>query len=604
MNRATLHIIILLLLPALLPTGLKAQSERTKTDTSRREFFLIDHMGRLIEDSEGAIPIKWISGGMQLRIDSTYIYADSAVIFGEQKMYAYQDVVIQQGDSLKVFTDSLYYYRDRDVAELVGEVVLQQGTKQLWTNNLTYHLGRRFGEYHQGGILVDRDLQVSSRRGFYSARSEEIVFRDSVVVLHPKFNLAADSMRYLAGQSRVLFTGPTNIYTGSAKIYTEKGYYDLQQQIAEFNKNAQYASGNKKATADTIRYFSNLGEVYMGGHVEVFENNQRITGNSLRYLERTGETWIEGTPAIYRDSTRLIVSPKIFYNEKTNQFSTTGRSEIRDGSQIILADSSRNDEAKGVVTLAGNVHWRDTIQGIGIIGEKIDYKKETEYLLAYGSGRQIFYTIVEGDTLFIGADTLNMRLEIDTAMQDSVRMIYAYHDVRLFKSDMQGKADSLVFNGRDSLFTFYKEPVLWSDTTQFTADTIFLTLKDKKIDDVILQRRALIISEILHTYYDQIKGRRIVAAFDSSAIHEMTVTGNAESIYYTRDDNDAFIGVNKTICSHMLFTFDGGEIHFLKYYGDNQSSMLPMHEAQHDTLRLEGFHWRSDERPLSVDDLR
>ena len=120
MNRATLQIIILFLLPALLPSGLLAQSERTKTDTSRREYFLIDHMGRLIEDSEGPIPIKWISGGMQLRIDSTYIYADSSVIFGEERMYAYQNVVIQQGDSLKVFTDSLYYYRDRDVAELVG----------------------------------------------------------------------------------------------------------------------------------------------------------------------------------------------------------------------------------------------------------------------------------------------------------------------------------------------------------------------------------------------------------------------------------------------------------------------------------------------------
>jgi hypothetical protein len=131
-----------------------------------------------------------------------------------------------------------------------------------------------------------------------------------------------------------------------------------------------------------------------------------------------------------------------------------------------------------------------------------------------------------------------------------------------------------------------------------------LSLKDKKIEDVTLLRRALIISELMSTYYDQIKGRKIVAHFDSSAIESMVVTGNAESVYYTRDDASAFIGVNKTICSHMYFTFDNGEIHLLKYFGDNQSSLLPMHEADHDALRLEGFEWRNKERPQSVNDLR
>lgn len=128
-------------------------------------------------------------------------------------------------------------------------------------------------------------------------------------------------------------------------------------------------------------------------------------------------------------------------------------------------------------------------------------------------------------------------------------------------------------------------------------------MKNSQVDEIILQRRALILSEILQTYYDQIKGKTIVAHFDSSAIKEMLVTGNAESIYYTRDDKSAFIGVNKTICSRMFFTFNSGEIHLLKYYGDNTSNLLPMGEANHNTLRLEGFNWRNEERPYDINDL-
>jgi hypothetical protein len=235
--------------------------------------------------------------------------------------------------------------------------------------------------------------------------------------------------------------------------------------------------------------------------------------------------------------------------------------------------------------------------------ENIDFSKKTSYVLAFGTQRPLFFTVIEGDTLFIAADTLNMWTMQDTINGDSVRMIRAFHDVRMFKSDMQGLADSLVFEGQDSLFSFYGHPVLWSDTTQFSADSIEMHLKNKQIKDIILNRKAIIISEILQIYYDQIKGKTIVADFDSSQIREMWVTGNAESIYYTRDDQNAFIGVNQTICSKMNFTFNEGQIQQLKYYGDNSSSMVPMVEAKHDTLRLEGFQWRSNERPQNVNDL-
>ena len=573
-------------------------------DTSDARFIIIDHFGKLIEDKQGVIPVKWISQGLQLRIDSTNIYADSAVIYGDNRVYAYGNVVIQQGDSLNVFTDTLYYYKDTDVADLIGEVALQQGTKQLWTTNLTYHLGEQYGSYSNGGVLVDTDLQVSSKQGIYYADREETVFKDSVVVLHPKFNLAADSMKYLSTESKVIFTGPTNIYTQEAKIYCESGFYDLTNEKAEFNQNAQYAGDQKKATADTIRYDADKGEVEMSGNVYVEELDKRINGSYLKYIEKTGETFIKGDPAIYTDSTRQMRSPEIFYNEKTNQVTTKGAGIIQDGDLVMEAEQFDFDQASGIGRAVGNVMWSDTVKHLGIQADTMFYEKESGYVLAYGANRTLFYTVIEQDTLFITADTLNMVTLVDTTGEsDSIRLIKAYHDVRLLKSDMQGRADSLTFNDRDSLFTFFGDPVLWSDTTQFSADSIHMSIKNNQIDDVTLIQKAIIITELYQTYYDQIKGRSIIAHFDSSAIQHMWVTGNAESIYYTRDDQSAFIGVNKTICSKMYFTFIHNEIHLLKYFGENSSSMMPMGEAPHSTLRLEGFRWRTEERPLNKKDL-
>lgn len=586
----------------LLPFILQAQVKPVPAapDTSGPGFVIIDHFGKLIEDKQGIESVKWISQGLQLRVDSTYIYADSAVIFGDTKVFAYGDVVIQQGDSLHVFTDTLYYFKESDIATLIGEVVLTQGSKQLWTKNLTYHLGEQYGEYGLGGVMVDRSLQVSSKKGVYYADREEIVFKDSVVVLHPKLNMAADSMRYRGAESLVLFTGPTTLYTPTAKVYCESGFYNLLDERAEFNKNAQYAGDQKRATADTIRYGANDEEVTMIGHVHVEEREKKIDGDYLRYLESTGETWIEGQPALYSDSTRTVRSPEIFYNEKTDQVSTKGRGEIADGAWQMRFDQSDFDQSTGLGTFTGNVAWRDTVQQVGIIADTMRINRETEYVLASGARRTLFYTLVEQDTLFIASDTLNMERVLDSLTQDRYRVIRAYDDVRLFKSDLQGKADSLVFNDRDSLFTFFGDPLLWTDTTQFSADTITLSVRHQQIHDITLIQKALIISELYGTYYDQIKGKLVVADFDSSAIRDMWVTGNAESIYYTRDDKSAFIGVNQTICSKMYFTFTDNQIDLLKYFGENSSTMTPMGEANHDSLRLEGFRWRDEERPRSL----
>ncbi|MBP7238810.1 MAG: hypothetical protein KBA14_01175 [Saprospiraceae bacterium] len=582
----------------------QVRQQESQPDTAKNRMILIDHFGKLIEDKEGIEPVKWISQGLQLRIDSTYIYADSAVIFGEDRIFAYGDVVIQQGDSLNVFTDTLYYFKETDIADLKGEVTLEQGTKQLWTKDLIYHLGERYGEYTQGGIMIDKSLQVSSKRGIYYADGEEVVFKDSVVVLHPEFNLAADSMRYNGAESKVLFTGPTNIYTPAAKIYCESGFYDLITETAEFNSHAQYAGDQKKATADTIRYMATDKEVIMIGNVLVEENDKRIDASTLRYFEKTGETWIYGAPARYSDSTRTVNSPEIFYNEKTDQVTTKGRGTVVDGAMQMEFDNSDFDQSTGIGKFSGNVMWRDTTNNVGIFTDTMDVTNSADYVLAYGLNRSLFFTLVDGDTLYIAADTLNMETQKDSSdTQDTFRIIRAYHDVRLYKSDMAGVADSLSFNSRDSLFSFFGQPVLWADTTQFSADTIEMSIRNNTIDDIILTQKALIISELYGQYYDQIKGKSIIAHFDSSEIKDMWVTGNAESIYYTRDDHDAFIGVNKTICSKMYFTFLQGQIHVLKYYGDNASSMMPMSDVDHDALRLEGFHWRATERPLTVNDL-
>jgi lipopolysaccharide export system protein LptA len=231
----------------------------------------------------------------------------------------------------------------------------------------------------------------------------------------------------------------------------------------------------------------------MIGNVHVTDQEKVITGSSLRYNEKTGETWIKGDPATFTDSTRKGKGAEIYYNEKTNQMTMLGGGQIEEGSTILSYENLNYDEVTGDGKWEGHVVLRDTVSQFGVKADILVRSGKDESSFFYGnpgtSNRAMFYSVVDGDTLFIGADTLAMLNQIDSSTLDTSRIIRAYHDVRLFKSDMQGRTDSLVFQGRDSIFNFFGRPVLWTDTTQFTADSIAMALLNKKIIPLRLPTR-------------------------------------------------------------------------------------------------------------------
>jgi len=197
------------------------------------------------------------------------------------------------------------------------------------------------------------------------------------------------------------------------------------------------------------------------------------------------------------------------------------------------------------------------------------------------------------------ADTLRA----DTMTADTSRMLLAYHDVRIFKSNLQAVCDSLIYSDADSIFHFYDNPIIWSDTSQFIADSINIELADGQIDRIFLKKNALMLNSPDEEFFNQIKGKEILVRFDSSEVRTMFVEGNAEAVYYALDEEEAYIGVNKTACSEMLVFFGSNEVETITFYQNPKGRLEPMRQAKHDELKLDGFKWQIEKRPGDFDAL-
>ena len=271
---------------------------------------------------------------------------------------------------------------------------------------------------------------------------------------------------------------------------------------------------------------------------------------------------------------------------------------------MIVADRFDFEQGTGLGIAQGNVIWQDTTQGLSIYCEQARYKEKGDYLKAFGgrNNRPLMISKIDNDSLFLTADTL-VAQRGDTLASDSSRMLRAYHRVRIFKSDLQALCDSLSYSSGDSLFRLYREPLIWSDTTQFSADTIHIRMQEKGVERIDLYSQSLIINSPDLKYFNQIKGKYIKAFFNEEGIHRMRVEGNAESLYYALDDSNAYIGVNQTACSEMLFVFAEKKLKEIKFYQEPSGRLIPMKEADHEKLKLEGFRWEYDRRPKSLEDL-
>ena len=123
------------------------------------------------------------------------------------------------------------------------------------------------------------------------------------------------------------------------------------------------------------------------------------------------------------------------------------------------------------------------------------------------------------DTLFLSADSL---VSIESK-DPKLKRLLAYNNVKIYKSDMQGIADSVAYVSADSMLNFYVNPVLWNAENQMTADTINILLRKKTVDKIIMINNSFVASQDSLLNFNQIKGREMVATFQSKKIHHVDV---------------------------------------------------------------------------------
>ena len=89
----------------------------------------------------------------------------------------------------------------------------------------------------------------------------------------------------------------------------------------------------------------------------------------------------------------------------------------------------------------------------------------------------------------------------------------------------------------------------------------------------------------------------MTASFTDGKIKRLDVEGNGQSIYFVLEDDTIFTGMNKTLCTDMIFFFDSSEVNKINFLVNPEAQFIPPKELATPDKFLPGFIWFIDKRP-------
>ncbi len=563
--------------------------------------------------------------------DGSTLAADSADYNQAANTFdAFGHIVITQPSGTVIYSDLLNYDGNTKLAILTNNVRLIDGDATLTTSLLTYNMASRMGTYTGGGKIVNGKNVLTSKNGYYFASTRDAYFRYNVVLTSPEALIKTDTLRYNATSKIAYFYGPTNIYGKDDTLYTENGTYNTENDQARFGKKNLYTQGSKSLKGDSLFYDRKAG---FG----------RAIGN-ITFLDTAEKAELHGGIGLYRKSDESILVTKnpyvviisesdsakvdsIWYTADTlfskvvftRDIRPYRKDELKADTDVSGTDASsaavKPGSAPAVKALPDSAALKNPATGDTtkraaqvIPGKKISpppvVKPKTNTAAAKSAARPG----QPGRSAPAPRDTL---ISTKTASVDSVpadtsrsRIIAAYHNAKIYKSDLQARADSMFFSYSDSTIRCYVKPMLWAQGSQLSGDTIYLQLKNKKLDNMILQNNSFIVNSENKdsTNFNQIKGKVISGYFKNNKLNQMFVDGNAESVYYVKDDT-AYVGLNHQISSRIKMIFQDGKLKNINSIRSVQGSTKPMDEITEEDKILKGFIWKPKDRPKSKEEI-
>ena len=466
--------------------------------------------------------------------------------------------------------------------------------------------------FHEGALIESDQAYFYSKRNSFKAMGE-VVFTQG-----DSLRMTCNTIEYDGETKTALATGNVLLKRPDMTLETEILNLDRVNDKAFYNTPGVIIDSSSTLTSNQGVYFMNQKKYRFISDVTINNPEYIVNSQQLDYFTESNLAYLYGNSRIEGEA-YTIECERGFYDMEREKGIFKQNATLYYDNKIIKGDSLYFDSKRSYAAATKNISISDTINNSIITGHYGEIFKEKDSAII--TRRAMAINIVEKDSLFIHADTL-----VATGPEEK-RILRAYYDVRILKSDIRGRSDSLYLDESIGLTKLLKKPltkqevqifteedlnkrnpVLWFDQSQMTGNEILLlsNTQTKKLDSLKINGNVFIIEKdtLSEEGFQQIKGGLLRGAFKESKLDNIVITKNTEMVYYLYNDEDLqLIGIDKTTCSALRMVFKEGQIDEITFLVSPNGNVYPEAELPKNERSLKGFSWRIHQRTETVEDL-
>lgn len=439
----------------------------------------------------------------------------------------------------EVWCDQAIFYKEEDFFKAYGNVRMQQGDSITMTSDYAEYNGETQFAFASGDVVMTR----------------------------PETTLQTDTLFFNRSKQQAYYRSGGTVRDTASVLTSRIGRYFLETSKYSFRSDVVLTNPDYIIKSAQLDFYSESGHAYLYGPTTIESENSTIYCERGFYDTR-GDTgyFVKNSRIDYEN--RILEGDSIYFNRNTNFASATNNIEV--------TDTVNNSIIRG--------HYAEVFR-----------EKDSVFI----TKRAVAITVQENDSVYIHADTLMVTGEPDK------RIIRGFYDVRLYKSNMSGKSDSVHVNQQTGLTQMLGNPVIWSGNNQLTGDTIYLlsNTETEQLDSLKVFYNAFMIQKDSIEGYNQVKGKELYGKFVENDLEQVDIVKNTETLYYMRNEEDALIGINKTLSSSIRIFFEDREIIDIYYYNQIDGKLYPEADLPPERRILKGFNWRGEEQLHSKADL-
>lgn len=580
--------------------------------------------------------LKKVSGNAQFLHNNTYIICDSAIWDVPSNILdAKGNVQIIQKNT-RLTSDLIHYVANANIAEFRGNIVemVDKDNNRLRTMVMDYHTKDSVAIFNYGGSILDKDSNaIESYAGTYDAKTGIYMFTTNVEVKNDSLVVKSDSVAYYGATEVIEFFGRSTAWRGSDFMKFKWGIYDRKNEAYFFRNDVYMNTPDQEIWADSVSFRKRLSNAELFRGVQILDTAQSAIffGEYARYVGNPQRALLTQNPSVALYSFEKGVADTLFVAADTIKYDTKLYLEIdstervtsaervklakRDGFASLLktldkssSSAPKNDKSKGgntPMSLGKPSARKGDLPLHGNNSKPPPHAAAKPPVDAVAKPPVDTVTKPLVDTLSKGREQLNDSLAVKSdslkvinPFTDStaIKYINAFHHVKIHRSNLQGKCDSLIFTSLDSIARLYQEPILWHENNQFSGDSIQLILQNKQISKVELLSSAFTIAQEDSTHFNQIKAANIAGYFEQNELSRFDALGGVAVIFFIAEDS-VLTTMNQKECRALKATIKENNIEKVKYIQEIKSNAFPIVSLEKNKQKLKGFNWNEEIRP-------